>query len=576
MSSSGKTLGSQFEIIFGVLKDEHFTQEAVGILENFAKTIFGSTRIKTGTRNGFQNSQDFTQDSIQDSTQDSSQDSTQDSIQDSSNSRNAILVMRIQDSTQDSSKDSIQDSSQDSTQNSIQDSTQDPTQDSSQKSTQDSSKDSTQDSSQDSSIISESANLVSSPVKTFWAKGLNDEHLTQVAMTLGNFAKTMLRSIKRKKKTSARSDVQSIQDSSVASGEIVRRAVNLVSQLKDSSQDSSPQGSTQDYLVTILKNIKKINQDFINALLVIRIQDSSQDSSQDSFQDSSSDSLQDSSSGSANLVSPSNKIIGSNDKIAEHLTQTVDTFGNFTKTILGSTRIKTRSGLQNSQDSSISSREGASGTTNHGFQIDSSLKIIPSSISSDKSYIIDVSNRDKVNLALANFQNLGIKGLKEEHLTQLLTLENFAKRIKSSTKSGFQSRLDPIDFTQDSSQDSIKDSSQDSSQDSIQDSSNARNSQVVSRTLNLRSRIDSILKRIRAMIPSVISSVESDIANSNRNNVINGLPNFFGMFFGCLTAIANEVNRQKCFEEIENLDIQNPIGNGSMGCRVYKEENVFG
>jgi hypothetical protein len=233
---------------------------------------------------------------------------------------------------------------------------------------------------------------------------VNDKHLTQVAKTLGNFAETMLKSIRRKKKTSARSDVQSIQDSFISSGDIVRRAVNLVPQL----QDSSPQGSTQDYLMT-LKNIKKINRDFINALLVIRIQDSSQDSSQVSYQDSS----QDSSSGSGNLVSPSNKILGANDSKAEHLTQAVETFGNFANTIFGSTRIKTRSGLlsgfQNNQDSSIISREGASGIANHGFQIDSSLNTIPLSISSDKSYI-DVSNRDKVNLALANFQNLGVKG----------------------------------------------------------------------------------------------------------------------------------------------------------------------
>ena len=97
----------------------------------------------------------------------------------------------------------------------------------------------------------------------------------------------MLRSIRRKKKTSARSDVQSIQDSSISSRDIVRRAVNLVPQLQDSSKDFSPQGSTQDYLVTTLKSIKKINRDFINALLVIRIQDSSQDSFQVSYQDSS-------------------------------------------------------------------------------------------------------------------------------------------------------------------------------------------------------------------------------------------------------------------------------------------------
>ena len=58
-----------------------------------------------------------------------------------------------------------------------------------------------------------------------------------------------------------------------------------------------------------VKSIKKINRDFINALLVIRIQDSSQDSFQVSYQDSS----QDSSSGSANLVSPSKKVLGAND-----------------------------------------------------------------------------------------------------------------------------------------------------------------------------------------------------------------------------------------------------------------------
>ena len=100
--------------------------------------------------------------------------------------------------------------------------------------------------------------------------------------------------------------------------------------------------------------------------------------SQDSSQDSSQGSTKDSSSWSANLVSPSNKILGANDLKAKHLTQAVETFGNFANTILG-------------------------------FQIDSTLNRIPSSIASDESYI-DVSNRDKVNLALANFQNLGVKG----------------------------------------------------------------------------------------------------------------------------------------------------------------------
>ena len=85
-------------------KEERLTQAAEK-LGNFAKIILRSTmrrREKNSARNKFQ--------------------SRQDSAQDSSNSRNALLVMRIQDSTQDSIQDSSQDSIQDSSQDSAKDS----------------------------------------------------------------------------------------------------------------------------------------------------------------------------------------------------------------------------------------------------------------------------------------------------------------------------------------------------------------------------------------------------------------------------------------------------------------------
>ena len=178
-------------------------------------------------------------------------------------------------------------------------------------------------------------------------------------------------------------------------------------------------------------------------------------------------------------------------------------------------------------------------------------------------------------------KTLEVIGLKEERLTQTAEkLGNFAKIILRSTrrreKNGARNNFQ---IRQDSTQDSSQDSPNSRNallvmgiQDSVQDSSNARNSQVVSGALNLGSRIDSIKKRIRTMIPSVISSVESDIAKSNEDNIILGLPNFFGMFFGCLTAIAFEVNRQNCLDDIdtENQQIHCPNENGNMGCRVYK------
>ena len=348
------------------------------------------------------------------------------------------------------------------------------------------------------------------------------------------------------------------------SGNVISEAENLVS---SSEKALGAKRLKEEHLNQVVKtqDSAQDSSDSRNAILVMRIQDSTQDSTQDftqdsikvsfqdSIKDSSQDSIQDSSqdcsitssnvvSMSGNSLSSTSKTLGSHFDIFfgvlkdEDFTQeAVLILGNFAKTIFGSTRTET-------------------GTRN------------------------------------------GLNGLKEEHITQLLTLENFDNRSKSSTKSGFQSRLDSTqdfsnsfviripDSPQDSSQDSIQDSSQNSSQDSIQDSSqdfakdstqdssNAKNSQVVSGVPNLRLRIDSILKRIRTMIPSVISSIESDIAKRNEDNLIQGLPNFFGMFFGCLAAVAAEINRQSCLDVIdtENQEIHNLNENGNMGCRVYK------
>ena len=337
------------------------------------------------------------------------------------------------------------------------------------------------------------------------------------------------------------------------SGNVISEAENLVSssekalgakrlkeehltqvvKTQDSAQDSAQDSSDSRNAILVMR-IQDSTQDFTQDSIKVSFQDSIKDSSQDSIQDSSQDCSQDCSITSSNVVSMSGNSLSSTSKTLgshfdiffgvlkdEDFTQeAVLILGNFAKTIFGSTRTET-------------------GTRN------------------------------------------GLNGLKEEHITQLLTLENFDNRSKSSTKSGFQSRLDSTqdsiqDSSQNSSQDSIQDSSQDFAQDfaqdSTQDSSNAKNSQVVSGVPNLRLRIDSILKRIRTMIPSVISSIESDIAKRNEDNLIQGLPNFFGMFFGCLAAVAAEINRQSCLDVIdtENQEIHNLNENGNMGCRVYK------
>jgi hypothetical protein len=94
----------------------------------------------------------------------------------------------------------------------------------------------------------------------------------------------------------------------------------------------------------------------------------------------------------------------------EHLTQAVQTLGNFAKRILGSSRRKTpssrSSGFQSRQDSSITSGDVVSGAANLESRIDTTLNrvrtIITSAIASVEDDIA-TSNRDKVILALANF-----------------------------------------------------------------------------------------------------------------------------------------------------------------------------
>jgi len=94
----------------------------------------------------------------------------------------------------------------------------------------------------------------------------------------------------------------------------------------------------------------------------------------------------------------------------EHLTQAVQTLGNFAKRILGSNRRKTpssrSSSFQSRQDSSITSGDVVSGAANLESRIDNTLHrvrtIIPTAIASVEGDIA-TSNRDKVILGLANF-----------------------------------------------------------------------------------------------------------------------------------------------------------------------------
>merc|ERR1711997_1224547 len=102
--------------------------------------------------------------------------------------------------------------------------------------------------------------------------------------------------------------------------------------------------------------------------------------------------------------------LGINGLKEEHLTQAVQTLGNFAKRILGSSRRKTpssrSSSFQSRQDSSITSGDVVSGAANLESRIDNTLHrvrtIIPSAIASVEGDIA-TSNRDKVILALANF-----------------------------------------------------------------------------------------------------------------------------------------------------------------------------